>query len=493
MNSWAGGAAVSNANDVEMDNFNNFNPYFSNGLATHQVAGGSGDFQMANFSMGNNFPLIDPSIQALANEGTFLGANDDLNSFFPTPNREVGAFGDPMEMFDQQGFPFPQQVTQLPIPASSTLNPNWIAPNAVQQTIEVSSSTNTTEEQPDSPEELPKPKRGRPRKRKRKEPPTEEEELQKRSAFLERNRRAASKCRKRKKESNQEIQEKASILEKQVNFLRVQLANERAFYEQCLGLATSVAAACPCPDSDKLQAYLKSAEQRGILPLGANNTIVSVPMAVEQDALSPADSNDYADLFPDSGSLVMMSREQSQDSSQSHQSIYPTLNGLQLVDIKSDGNQSMALNSPRESAQQQFSGMERLHLETALGMSRQPSHASSHSASMSRQPPIASPHPVSGSPVSAVMSRHPSYSSTGQTSNKDSGYGSNRTTPKDRQPLSPVDVGPNPQMMRNPRVPKNVASPQQLQSRQLRSGNSKSTGPADLDDPSVHIDRHAKR
>jgi len=483
MSSWAGSAVLPNANDVEMDSFNNFNPYFSNALTANQVAGGSGNFPMATFQMGNNFPLIDPNIQALANEGAFLGANDDLNSFFPTPNRDVGAFSDPMQMFDQQGFPFPQQATQQPM-SGNTLDPNWIAPHEVKQTTEHSSSTNSTGEQPDSPEEPPKPKRGRPRKRKRKEPPTEEEELQKRSAFLERNRRAASKCRKRKKESNQEIQNKASVLEKQVNFLRVQLSNERAFYEQCLGLATSVATACPCPDSDKLKAYLKIAEQKGILPLGANSTIESVPMAVEHDALSPTDTSPYEDLFPDSGSFVMMSREQSQDSSQSHQSIFPTLNGLQLVDVKSDVNQSM-VNGPHASSQQQFSGTDRLHLETALGVSRRPAHAPPHSASVSSQS-------SSTSPVSAVMSRHPSYSSAGHTSNKDSGYGSNRTTPKDQQPLSPVDVGSDLQMMRNPRVPKHPRTSQQSQSRQLRSGNSKSTGPADLDDPSVHVGYHVK-
>jgi len=494
MDNWAERATTSNGDQVEMGDFNNYNPYFGNGFIPAPIVNGNGEqfFQMGSNGLGNGaFSSMSPNTQAVANETTFLGTNDDLNSFFPTPNKEVGGFrnpgmtqgqwdnGDPAQMFGHQGFPFPQQIPQQPLPAVP-FQPKLIVPSEIQQPTDILNSGDSAIEPSDArseaSEDLPKPKRGRPRKRKEKQPPTKEEINKKRVAFLERNRRAASKCRKRKKESTANIQNKASMLEQTVNNLRMDLAQVKACYEYYLAIAVTHASVCP--DSNALQKVIDSALQRGFVPSRSPSlpnsmgvVVPNVPGPPSVAAPSPSDSNGYAELFAGSEGLVMMSRGPSQQSIQSfesQQSIHSAMNGFQRHSIAS--------------------GME--NLDTTIGMSRQPSFASQYGVEMSQQPSFASHmsaemsrQPSFSSQHSAQVSREGSYSSQGQISNKDSGYGSNRTTPKEQNAASPFEAPTK--MMPNQRVPKNV------EPRQLRSA--KSSGPADLDDPAVHIARLAKR
>jgi len=124
---------------------------------------------------------------------------------------------------------------------------------------EVQPPVSMAEEQPQSPINPEKPKRGRPRKRKWKNLSVEEQQ-RKRKTFLERNRRAASKCRKRKKETFENIQARASLLDKRSRILTVELALMRAEHAKWLKLAIEHAKSCP--DGPNFQECLKAAETR---------------------------------------------------------------------------------------------------------------------------------------------------------------------------------------------------------------------------------------
>jgi len=116
------------------------------------------------------------------------------------------------------------------------------------------------EEQPKSPIEPVKPKRGRPRKRKGKVPLSEDERQRKREAFLDRNRRAASKCRKRKKEMTENIQSRATLLDKKSRVLTAELMLMRAEHARWLNLAIEHAKSCAADPN--CQEYLEAAETR---------------------------------------------------------------------------------------------------------------------------------------------------------------------------------------------------------------------------------------
>jgi hypothetical protein len=211
-------------------------------------------------------------------QGVFLGGNDDLDSFF-TPNLDgptkdlllsedssilQGQWdnGTTDQMLDsQQGFPFREQ--ELPMQqcsessfmmSTSCMESRYTSPAEIQPTA------NMIEEQPHSLEEPGKPKQGRHRKRKRKDPLSEEEQRQKREAFPERNRRAASKCRKRRKESIGNIQTKANNLDRQCLKLTAELLHIKVEHAKLLNLAMEHAKLCP--DDPAFKDYSKAAEIR---------------------------------------------------------------------------------------------------------------------------------------------------------------------------------------------------------------------------------------
>lgn len=213
-----------------MDSFDNLDGYYGEGLST--TMGGDG----SAFSMSNNFSHMQPGIN-YSQQVTFPEVNDDLNSFF-TPglggqSKGMLNFGNaneslsmPLGQWDNgEGLPLFCQQQEFPFPATGSLtqhdatmdsslaiDPNWQGGRASTAPIDNPKPVAPSDEHCDDVDKVEKPKRGRPRKRKRKEQLSEEEQQKKREAFLERNRRAASKCRKRKKESTEGIQARGKLV-----------------------------------------------------------------------------------------------------------------------------------------------------------------------------------------------------------------------------------------------------------------------------------------
>jgi len=477
--------------------FTNFDLFPNDGIPALPIQGDGNGFQT-----GGNFPQFDANMNQFAHEGPFMGPNDDLNSFF-TPIRGIEGYanestgipqgqwenGAAVQMFNQQEeFPFPRQPPPQQMPMNNVQS-NWLAPNPTGAPVEVQNPTAVVAvaEEPDIGEDQEKPKRGRPRKRKGKQLPTLEQEKKKRERFLERNRAAASKCRKRKKESTEHIIAKSQALEQNAAMLRGQLDEMRAFYVQCLGYVAEFAGRHS--DCSDMRDHLQHAAGRGFVPQRMRNEIESNATVA---LLLTFPGGPEPTLFqPDAASDQGMSRTNSQQSDNSHRSVYSTATGLQPSSIEGECTTEQ-LHQERESIEamdqvtynhaqsHQFVGMEH---ERTLAMSREGSVASYQSAETCRGG-------SSTSYQSMTMSREGSYSSLGQTSNKDSGYGSNRTTPKEQKLPSPPagNDGSAPTMMSNQRVPS-----QQIQSRKLRSGKVQPMGPSDLDDPSVHMERLANR
>jgi len=231
---------------------------------------------LCTFSIDDSLALINAFAQ-----GAFLSTNDDLNSFFTPgldgPNKSM-VFLNPIEpshtkgqweakdgsqrFIDLQEYPFPtvqsQSYMQQDIDSNSTMNAN-VMRSQYYTPAELEPLASVAEEQPQSPINIEKPKRGRPRKRKRKVL-SEEERQRKREAFLERNRRAASKCRKRKKESIENIQARANILNNKSRVLLEELALMRAECAKWLKLAIEHTKSCL--DDFNLQECINAAETR---------------------------------------------------------------------------------------------------------------------------------------------------------------------------------------------------------------------------------------
>lgn len=289
--------------------------YFGNGLVDQNT----NDVNAYQNMAANNFS----SMAAFAQQGHLFGGNDDLNSFFSPglngPNKGNFSFdpssmrqgqwenGDVMQMFNQpQGFPFPmqqqnaqmQQQQQMSSETNPMMDATWLA--STQMPTEEMNNT-FPEEHPMTPEEIEKPKRGRPRKRKRKDPISEEEKQRKREAFLERNRRAASKCRKRKKESTEQIQARASNLDRESRLLTAELIQIRA--EHANWLIIAIEHAKSCPNNNDLQSYLKAAESRlealaSFVPMNRSQAwddyqaILKGAGNIDSGSMSPRDTSD---------------------------------------------------------------------------------------------------------------------------------------------------------------------------------------------------------
>jgi hypothetical protein len=210
--------------------------------------------------------------------------------------------GDELKIFgQQQGFPFPFQPVQIqqqmPVESLRVMDTTWTGTKYEAVSTKEPSATHA-EEQFDKPEEPEKPKRGRPRKRKRKDPLSEAEQQKKREAFLDRNRCAASKCRKRKKESIENIRARARQLEKESLFLTAELMMAREEHARWLSMAIEHAKACP--DGSAFQACLKEVEER---------------MANSADLISMADSQVHdIERNSRSGSLSLSETENCRES-----------------------------------------------------------------------------------------------------------------------------------------------------------------------------------
>lgn len=432
---------------------------------------------MNAYQMGNHFS----SMSAFAQQGTLLGGNEDLNSFFSPAlngsNKETFSFdpsimrqgqwdnGDAaMQMFpQQQGFPFPIQQNaqvqpQMPVENNAMLDPTWLSASGSNE----DANQNIQEHVATTPEEVEKPKRGRPRKRKRKDPISEEEKQRKREAFLERNRRAASKCRKRKKESTEQIQARASNLDRESRLLTAELMQMRAEHANWLNIAVEHAKSCP--KSSDMQAYLKAAESRlealaSFVPMNRSQAWDDYQAilrgnqegTVESEAMSPKDTSE---------SVPEMEYF---DSDQYEKSNVFDEDGL--MQASNDGDASNPLHS---------------------------AHALQESIS-----------------VSADMDRRNSTSSAGthtENSSKDSAYFSTSRTPEDMK-LESLDEesfadNDRPVMLPNPHlanacmpepVPAKPVVARRPSTRRLRSSNSVHSGPADLDNPSLFLEQTSVR
>jgi hypothetical protein len=122
-------------------------------------------------------------------------------------------------------FPFPNQdntdLVQPPLPLPSDPQGERGTDGSVEKTKSVAASET--------------PKKRKPRKKKN--PPSEKEQKEKKDKFLERNRKAAQKCREKKKGWVEGLSEKCARLQRDydlMNFERAEMAKELAIYKQLL-------------------------------------------------------------------------------------------------------------------------------------------------------------------------------------------------------------------------------------------------------------------
>ena len=224
-------------------------------------------------------------------------------------------------MFDQQQFPFPIQPhpmkQQMPEDSNAGMGMTWNREQNTTTSIEKENLAPSSGQQIDDYDEIEKPKRGRPRKRKRKHALSEQEQQRKREAFLERNRRAASKCRQRKKESTEQIQARVSNLDKESRMLTTELMLLQADYAQLLNTVLEHAKACP--ENGIFQATLDAAA-RGRMPLSGEkamdwdaltrNTAIDVGQTSMLESTSPREGGHLS--YTETGSSPSQQRAMAQ-------------------------------------------------------------------------------------------------------------------------------------------------------------------------------------
>lgn len=425
-----------------MDDYESLDSFFGGGLNAPNSIPGSSEASSA-FSMNNGYAQMDSSFTS---QGNFQSANDDLNSFFTPglngPGKAMLPYGNEnqmmaqdqwdngegMQMFEQQ-FPFPvqppqmqppQMQQQMPVDSNAMMAMTWNGDQKLTVSIEKNNHTADPEQQVDAYDEIEKPKRGRPRKRKRKDALSEQEQQRKREAFLERNRRAASKCRQRKKESTENIQARVSNLDKEKRMLTAELMHLRAEYARWLNVVIQHANACP--NNGIFQATMDAAAENRMAVSGLRVVDMSVEEVMDWDAFSrhtavDMDQNRMSESMSPRDTSNLSYTEMGADPSQQraiaqHLGFSFDRSGLDPIETSRDHNnieiklekerlRKIEADTRTTSLQQSSdASLEDLQLNTSMSMSRSNSIRSNSSST-----------------------------GTGKSSTKDSGYETNVTTP----------------------------------------------------------------
>jgi hypothetical protein len=134
-------------------------------------------------------------------------------------------------------FPFPNQddadLAQLSLPLLSDPQGECGTDGLTKTTR--SSSRDLEKNKPDAASKMSTPKKRKPRKKKN--PPSEKEQKEKKEKFLERNRKAAQKCREKKKGWVEGLAERCARLQRNndlLNFERAEMAKQLAICKQLL-------------------------------------------------------------------------------------------------------------------------------------------------------------------------------------------------------------------------------------------------------------------
>jgi len=363
---------------------------------------------------------------------------------------------------------------QMPLDPNSIMGMAWTESQVLTPSIEKNDTAAGSEERADAFDEIERPKRGRPRKRKRKDPLSEAEQQRKREAFLERNRRAASKCRKRKKESTENTQARVSNLDKESRMLTAELIHLRAEYARWLNVVLQHANSCP--NNGIFQATMDAAAKNRMALSGekvldwdafTRQSTVDMDQNSMSGSMSPRDTShvSYTGMEGDSAAQyydnpytqILIGRHSAQRrETETRLGFSFDKGGLDPLDTRRDySNIEIKLENERIKKIADDQRMSCTNSQQHNGATTSPDNLQLNDSSTRSR--------------SNSTGSNSSSTRTGKSSNKDSGYETGVTTPPSPQKLGSPDVDTvDGRMIAKSKCP--WAADSQYATRKLRSG-----------------------